>query len=184
MDNPKIRRVLVLLHLYGAAFMAPAFLLVAFTGGMHMVGGGEAETSQSIALPAGTQIDFKSVTAKDDVKAILKAANVDVDFEYIKDRGSSAQTRPTSRPYIAFKKTDTGWTASKNTPNLQKSLMEVHKGHGPKILRTYHKFVALTLFLVVLGGLMVGLLAKAYRRKTIVATIIGCAVYFGLMVFG
>ena len=184
MDNPKLRKLLVLLHLYGAAFMAPAFLLVAITGGMHMAGIGESETSQPIALPAGTQIDFKSPTAKDDVKALLKAANVDMDFEYIKNRGSSAQTRPTSRPYVSFKKTDTGWTATKQTPNLLKSMMEIHKGHGPKILRTYHKLAAVVLFFVIFGGLMVGLLARAYRRKTVVAAVIGLLVYLGLVLFG
>lgn len=184
MDNPKLRRLLILLHLYGAAFMAPAFMLVAFTGGMHMVGAGESETSQPIALPAGTQIDFSAPSAKADVKAILDAAGVDIDFEYIKNRGSTAQTRPTSRTYVAFKQSDTGWTATKNTPNLQKAMMEIHKGHGPKILRTYHKLVALTLILVVFGGLFVGLLAHAYRRKTIIATVIGLVVYVGLIILG
>lgn len=184
MDNPKIRRLLILLHLYGAALMAPAFVLVAYTGALHMIGGVESETSQPIALPAGTQIDFKSPTAKDDVKALLKSVNVDHDFEYIKDRGSSAQTRPTSRPYVSFKKTDTGWTATKQTPNLQKSLMEIHKGHGPKIMRTYHKLVGFTLILIVFGGILIGLLAKAYRKKTIIASIIGMVVYFGLILFG
>lgn len=184
MDNPKLRRLLVLLHLYGAALLAPAFILVAFTGGLHMVGAGESESSQPIALPAGTQIDFKSPTAKADVQALLKAANVDIKIEYIKDRGNAAQTRPTSRPYVAFKKTDTGWTATKQTPNLQKALMEIHKGHGPKILRTYHKIAALVLVLIVFGGILIGLLAKAYRRKTVVASMVGMLVYVGLVLFG
>lgn len=184
MDNPKLRRLLVLLHLYGAAFMAPAIMMVAFTGGMYLVGAGQSEVSEPITLPTNTQIDFKSPSAKEDVKALLKSANVDIDFEYIKDRGNTAQTRPTSRTYVAFTRTDTGWEARKVTPNLQKAMMEIHQGHGPKILKTYHKLVALVLFLVVIGGILVGLLAKTYRKKTIVATLAGFVIYIGLVLFG
>ena len=37
MENPKLRKLLINLHLLGAGFMAPAFALVAITGGLHMV---------------------------------------------------------------------------------------------------------------------------------------------------
>ena len=182
MDNPKIRKLLILLHLFAAGFMAPAFLLVAVTGGMHMVGGVEHEVKTPIVLPAGTVINLKSPSAESDVRALLKSANIDHDFEYLKNRGTAAQTRPTSRPYISFKQKDGVWTAEKVTPNLMKAAMEIHKGHGPKLLRTYHKLVALMLLAVVFGGLLVGLLAKAYRRKTIIATSVGTIIYL-LLVF-
>lgn len=181
MNNPKIRKFLILVHLFAASFMAPAFLLVAVTGGMHMVGGVESETKVPLSLPAGMQIDLKSPTAEADIRALLASANIDHDFEYLKNRGSSAQTRPTSRPYIAFSQKDGVWTATKNTPNFMKAAMEIHKGHGPKILRTYHKLVALMLFGVIFGGILVGLLAKAYRRKTIGALAIGTLLYLVLI---
>jgi len=181
MDNPKLRKLLVLLHLFAAGFMAPAFLLVAITGGMHMVGGVESETKTSIALPAGTVIDLKNATVEADIRALLKSANIDHNFEYLKNRGTSAQTRPTSRPYISFKKKDGEWVAEKVTPNFMKAAMEIHKGHGPKILRSYHKIVALMLMGVVFGGILVGLLAKAYRRKTIGALVIGTLLYLVLV---
>jgi esterase/lipase len=62
-------------------------------------------------------------------------------------------------------------------------MMELHKGHGPKLFKTYQKLVALALIGVVLGGFMVGLLAKAYRRKTIVATVLGLLAFLGLALF-
>lgn len=181
MNNPKIRKFLILVHLFAASFMAPAFLLVAITGGMHMVGGVESETKVALPLPAGTQIDLKSPTAEADIRALLASANIDHDFEYLRNRGSSAQTRPTSRPYIAFSQKDGVWTATKNTPNFMKAAMEIHKGHGPKILRSYHKLVALLLFVVIFGGILVGLFAKAYRRKTIGALAIGTVLYLVLV---
>ena len=181
MDNPKFRKLLILFHLFAAGFMAPAFLLLAITGGMHMVGGVESETKAPIELPVGTVIDLKSPTAEADIRALLKSAKIDHDFEYLKNRGTTAQTRPTSRSYISFKQKDGQWTAEKVTPNFMKAAMEIHKGHGPKLLRTYHKIVALMLMGVVFGGIFVGLLARAYRRKTIGAVAIGTLIYLVLV---
>ena len=56
-------------------------------------------------------------------------------------------------------------------------MMELHKGHGPALFKTYQKLVALTLFFVIFGGVMVGLLAKAYRRKTVIALVFGAIVF-------
>lgn len=183
MDNPKLRKLLIWLHLFGGSFMAPAFILVAITGGLHMVGGGEKVETTSISLPAGTSVDLKSETAEDDVRAILKAANVDMKFEYLKIRGTSFETRPTSRTHVKFKPAPNGLTATLNKPNFQKAMMEVHKGHGPKILRTYHKLVALMLFFVILGGFLIGLLAKAYRRQTLAAFGLGLLFYICAIAF-
>lgn len=183
MDNPKLRKLLILLHLFGGSFMAPAFILVAITGGLHMVGDGEKVETSAIVLPAGTQVDLKSKTAEDDVRAILKAANVDMKFEYLKIRGTSFETRPTSRTHVKFKPSPNGLTATLNKPNFQKAMMEIHKGHGPKIVRTYHKIVALMLFFVVLGGFLIGLLAKNYRRKTLAAFGLGLLFYICAIAF-
>ncbi len=183
MINPKVRRLLILLHLYGAAFMAPAFLLVAITGGMHLVGVGEKVATTPIELPAGTVVDIGGETSYDDIRAILSAANVDVKFETIKGNGANGQTRPSSRPYVQFSSTPDGVSATLNKPNSLKAMMEIHKGHGPNIVRTYHKLVALMLFFVVFGGIFVGLLAKAYRRKTVGALALGSVLYVLLVLF-
>lgn len=70
------------------------------------------------------------------------------------------------------------------TPNFQKAMMEIHKGHGPKILRSYHKLVALLLFAVVFGGILVGLMSNVYRKKTIVTLFSGSLIYILLIMFG
>jgi len=183
MENPKLRRLLINLHLFGAGFMAPAFALVAITGGLHMVGGGESVATSAVTLPADTHVDLKSDTIEDDVRAILKAANVDVKFEYLKIRGTSFETRPTSRTHVKFTPSPNGLVATLNKPNFQKAMMEVHKGHGPKILRTYHKIVALVLFAVIFGGILIGFLSKAYRRKTLTALGLGTVIYVCAVAF-
>ena len=56
-------------------------------------------------------------------------------------------------------------------------MMELHKGHGPQIFKSYQKFVALLLLGVVLGGILVGLLAKTYRRQTTIAVTVGVVLF-------
>ena len=102
MDNPKLRKLLVLFHLFAAGFMAPAFLLVAVTGGAYLLGQKGQETKVTLKLPASTAIDLKSPTVEDDIRKLLASANIDHDFEYLKNRGTTAQTRPTSRTYICL----------------------------------------------------------------------------------
>ncbi len=183
MDNPKIRKLLILLHLYGAAFMAPAFLLVAISGGNYLLGNKGHVASAAMNLPAGASLDFKSPTLEADVRALLKSSNIDHKFGYVKNRGNLIQLRPTSRKYIELAQTDEGLKASMKSPNLVASMMELHKGHGPALFKTYQKLVALTLFFVIFGGVMVGLLAKAYRRKTVIALVFGTIVFAVLALF-
>jgi len=183
MDNPKLRKLLILLHLYGAAFMAPAFLLLATSGGLYLMGKKGAVETTEITLPANASLDFKSPTLEADVRNFLSSAGIDYKFEYVKNRGNVIHLRPTSRTYIEMKQTSEGLTASFKDPNLTAAVMEIHKGHGPSLIKTYHKIVALLLFGVVIGGIFVGVLAKAYRRKTLVTMIVGTLIYVLIAVF-
>jgi len=183
MNDPKIRKLLILLHLYGAAFMAPAFLLVAISGGNYLLGNKGSFATTPVTLPAAASLDFKSPTLENDVRALLKSKNISHKFDYVKNRGNVIQLRPTSRKYIEMTQTPQGLTASYKQPNLVASMMELHKGHGPSLFKTYQKLVALTLFFIVFGGILVGLLAKTYRRKTGVALALGTIIFVSLTVF-
>ncbi len=180
----KLRQILVTLHLLFAGFMAPAFLLVAISGGLYLLGYKGQTTSQVIDLPASASLDFKSKTLEADVRTLLADAGVEHRFEYVKTRGSDTiHLRPTSRRYIEMKQTSDGLNAALITPNLQASMMELHSGHGPKLFKLYQKFVAATLLLVIFGGVLVGLLARPYRRKTIVALGLGTVMFLLLALF-
>ena len=62
-------------------------------------------------------------------------------------------------------------------PDTLNALMEIHKGHGPLIYKTLGWIAGLTLFFVVLGGLFIGLLSPAYRKPTIISSLLGSAVF-------
>lgn len=175
--SPKFRKYLVLAHLWLAGLMAPAFALHAISGGLYLMDiKGDAATER-VSLPAGAELDFKSETLEVDVRTLLKSANLKHDFEYIRNRGSLIQLRPTSKTYLEFKQSPQGLSATRVKPNTIRSMMELHKGHGPKLFKSYQKLVALLLLGVVFGGILVGLLAKAYRRQTVIAVVIGMFVF-------
>lgn len=175
--SPKFRKYLVLAHLWLAGLMAPAFALHAISGGLYLMDiKGDAATER-VSLPAGSALDFKSATLEADVRALLKEANLKHDFEYIRNRGTVIQLRPTSKTYLEFRQTPQGLSATRVKPESVRSMMELHKGHGPQIFKSYQKLVALLLLAVVLGGILVGLLAKAYRRQTAIAVVMGVVVF-------
>ncbi len=177
MNTIKLRNLLVKIHLYAASLLAPIFLLVAFSGGLNHAGFEGSTKDTPIALPAGTQFDSKSPTFEADVRSFLKAQKVDVDFEYIRARGDSFTTRPTSRTHVAFEKKDGALTAKLVEPSFIYALMEIHKGHGPSISKLFGALAGLMLFFVVIGGLLVGLLSPAYRKPTMLSAIAGSAVF-------
>ena len=103
--NKNIRKILVLAHLLLAGFMAPVFILLAVSGGLYLLGNKGSVTTQDISLPANATLDFKSATLRDDVDVLLKEAGIDHKFEYVKNRGTMIELRPTSRTYISIKTT-------------------------------------------------------------------------------
>jgi hypothetical protein len=176
----KIRNLLILVHLFLAAFLAPSFLLVGTTGALKLAGVTPSIEDSELTLPADTQLDPDSPTLKQDIGAILEAQNIHLDIESIRSRDGSMTTRPTSGTFARFSQTPDGLKATLHKPGLQYTLMELHKGHGPAIFKTYQMVAGIALFLVIIGGLVVGLLAKAYRRKTLVSLGLGTVAFVAL----
>lgn len=184
MANPKLRNNLINLHLLFAGFLAPAFILVAISGGLYLIGNKGSFKSEPINLAADAALDFKSPTIDADVRALLDASAISHKFGYVKSRGATKiHLRPTNRTFIEFNQTASGLTAKRVTPDFQGAMIELHKGHGPSAFKLYQKIVALGLLGVVLGGVGVGLLAKAYRRKTLTALALGTVLFFILALF-
>lgn len=177
-----MRNFLVKCHLWAAGLLAPLFILVAYTGAAYLLDfKGEVEQTP-LPLPAGTALDPASPTVEEDVRLILAANRLDIPFDYLRMGENSITTRPTSRDFVSFERTDGEWSASLNRPDLQYALIELHKGHGPALYRYYQILAALVLFLVVLGGLIVGWMAPAYRRATGIGLGAGATV-FGVLAF-
>ena len=82
-------------------------------------------------------------------------------------------TRPTSREHYEIVVSGEGLNINKNSPSLQKSLVELHKGHGPRLFKTAQKFMAGGLLLVLLTGAWLGLSSRILRTRTSIMIGIG-----------
>lgn len=177
MNKVKSRNLLILIHLYLAAILAPSFILVGVSGAMDLLDIERPVEESPIKLPDNIAINSESPTLEADIAKILTDAGVELDFEYIKNRGDTLTTRPTSRTFAEFKKSDAGWTATLTKPGINFAMMEMHKGHGPKLFRYFQAAAGITLFFVVIAGLFIGLLSKAYRGKTVMALAVGAGAF-------
>ena len=171
------RAFFITIHMYLAAFFAPFIFLVAISGGLYLVGVKGSLQEDPVFLAEGIVIDAKSPTLKADVDELLITAGVsDYNYEYVKVKGSTLYTRPTSRTHYIIKLGDEV-KVSKAQPSLQNALMELHKGHGPTTFKTFQKFFALGLFCIVASGLWLGLSALGLRKRTLLIFLGGGATF-------
>ncbi len=175
-----MRKKILSLHLLLASFMAPAFIMVAISGGLYLIGIKGANIESEVSVPAQFSLDLSSNELEQDVRTILGQLDLKTNFEYLRIRGSSITTRPTSREHLRLNVTDEGLKIQIVKPDLQSSLIELHKGHGPTLFKTYQKLVALGLIFVMLSGLWMGISNKMMRKKTLVATALGLATFIVL----
>ena len=175
-------RYIRLFHLYVTAFVAPMFLLVAISGGLYLVGVKGETTKTPVDLPADAMLDFASDDLKGDVSALLAAQGIDHRFDYVRGGATSLVTRPTSRVNYEIKLDDQKLVANRVQPDLQKRMIELHKGHGPVLFKTYQQLVAVSLFLIVLSGLWMGLNSKMHRQNAAVTAGAGL-LFFVILAF-
>ncbi|WP_164115614.1 hypothetical protein [Sphingorhabdus sp. Alg239-R122] len=179
-NQVKARNTLVLVHLFLAALLAPSFIMVAVTGTLDLAKIEPEIIETPLTLPADRAIDPGSPSIEQDIRLILDDLDIDSDFESLRVTEDRITTRPTSQNFVRFAKTPDGWHATHNRPGLYYSMMELHKGHGPAAFKLFQIFAGIALFCVVIGGLAVGLLSRAYRRKTIFASSIGLITFLTL----
>ena len=176
------RKLFVTIHLSLASFFAPFVLLVATSGGLYLMDvKGSVETAQVYAGPAA--IDVKSAGLKLDIEALLASAGVeDYSFEYVKVKGNILYTRPTSREHYVITLADGSAAIDHALPSLQSRMIELHKGHGPTLFKTFQKVFAVGLLCIFLSGVWLGLSAPGLRIRTASTVLIG-AVVFALLLF-
>lgn len=175
------RPLLITIHLYLSAFFAAAVILVALSGGLYLLGykGNMAETP--IATVAGGDALGESPD-KDTVKALLASAGVEgFDFDYLRSSGNRHYTRPTSRTHYLLEVSGDQVSITRRVPDLQGRMIELHKGHGPSVFKTFQMVFALGMLFMIISGVWLGLSASRLRGKTVIASGLGLLV-FGLLV--
>lgn len=175
------RKTLITIHMYLAAFFAPAVLLVAISGGLYLAGiNGTVE--QEIIYRSDTALDTQSTSLQADVVALLASAGVrEYNFEYIKVKGTTLYTRPTSANHYVINAGAQGLEVIYARPSLQSRLIELHKGHGPSAFKTFQTVFAVGLVFIILSGLWLGVSASRLRRSTLLTVSAGATVFLLLL---
>lgn len=172
------RKLFINIHLYLASFFAPVTILVAVSGGLYLVGIKGEVVQQEIYRAEQAAIDTGSASLQADVNALLAAAGVqDYDYEYVKVKGTTLYTRPTTRDHYVIKLAGDAATVFSASPSLQSRLIELHKGHGPGSFKTFQKIFAVALVFVMASGLWLGLSAVGLRRSTTATAVAGSVLF-------
>jgi len=176
------RKLLVTIHMYLSSFFAAFVFMAAISGGLYLLGIKGEVQQESIYQGQLSGLNATAASLDCDIADLLVQAGVsDYEFEYIKVKGNTLYTRPTSRVHYVIKLGADQVEVIHADPSLQAALMELHKGHGPTAFKTFQKLFALGLVLIISSGLWLGLSAKGLRRNILLSSLIGGAVFLALV---
>jgi hypothetical protein len=179
------RSLFITIHMYLSAFFAAFVLLVATSGGLYLLGFKGTVAKESVfTAPGGTSLSphlDDPGKLKEGVEMLLAEGGIDgYDFEYVKVKGSTLYTRPTSRTHYVIELGE-DVSVARAEPSLQAAMMELHMGHGPTAFKTFQKVFAAGLIFIILSGLWLGLSSSRLRGRTLAAAAAGAAAFFGVM---
>lgn len=165
------RQTLFNIHFYLSSFFSPFLLVMALTGTLYLFGE-KGSVENTLILE---KISFNNALSREkQIKVILKKINQDYSFESIKDRGRVLQTRPTSRKYYSFEKQENGtFHLYKLEPNFLRKVIEVHKGHGPKLLKSMQKALGICLVFIIITGLLMSLKINKRAKSFVISAGLG-----------
>ncbi len=177
------RKAIITLHLALAAFFSPILLMVGLSGGLYLIG--EKGSFEQQEIYRGEIADFNLATkdTESQIRAFIQSHNIDHEFEYIKGNGKQSVTRPTSKQHLLFKIKGKQLIVTQRTPNFVASIVELHKGHGPRAFKTFQNFMAVGLLLILLSGLYLGLTSPMFKYKTLYISGLGGALFLFLALF-
>jgi hypothetical protein len=177
------RKLLTMIHMYLAAFFAPAVLFVAISGGLYLAGIKGQVEQETIYNSSEASIDSNSTSLHADVSALLADAGVEsYSFEYVKVSGDKLYTRPTSSDHYIVQLGESGVEVIQARPSLQSRMIELHKGHGPSAFKTFQQAFAIGFLFIILSGLWLGISSARLRRSTFMTVAAGVAVFALLLV--
>lgn len=161
------RKLIITIHLALAAFFTPTILIVVISGGLYLLGEKGEVASEILYRGEMESFTFEAEDKAGEVNQFLKENGIEHDFEYIKDGDGFMLTRPTSKTHLLFEREKNQLIVSKQIPNFIAAIIEVHKGHGPVLLKQFQKILALGLIVILLTGFYLGITSPLFKLKTI-----------------
>lgn len=168
----KSRSWMVQIHLIIASLFLPLMLVMPLSGALYLMDQkGDQEKTEAFVVEGAVPKD----TAEQEAffREQFRKQNIDFDFEYIRTTETDFIFRPTSRVYFMAAPSNGVLTMYKVNPTWIKRMMEVHKGHGPKLIRWLEMAFGMAMILVALSGIWIAVVTPIYRRPMIVSFILG-----------
>ncbi len=163
-------------HLGLASLFMPMLLLMPFTGAMYLWGF-KGEEKKTVVFQISEPIPATTPEQETFFRDQFQRAGVNYNFETFAISKISVTFRPQSRDYYAAVPSEAGgWEVSKVEPNLLKRLIEIHKGHGPNMMRIFESIFGIALIFTTLSGLWLAFTVKPYLKVTLVSFGVGAAV--------
>ncbi len=174
------RKLASQIHLYLAMFLAPIMLMIAISGGLYLFGfkGDTVKTDINVNQPV--LLNLADANLEQQVRDLLTQHGQDSEFEYIKQGGNTLYTRPTSTTHFMINLNEQEVTLTKVEPDLVKSLVELHKGHGPLAFKTLQKVTAIGLIVLLITGVIMALYNRRMKMNASISFTAGCLVFFWL----
>ncbi len=178
------RKILITIHLYLAAFFAPILIITAISGGLYLFGEKGSTQVEVLYTGASSEFNVKAPDLKLEVSNFLLKLGEEASFETVKGGGDVFFTRPTSKTFYVFEIKDEYLEVQKQTPNLNKIIVELHKGHGPIAFKIFQQILAIGLLIIVVSGLWLGVTSPIMlRNKSLIASGLGGAIFLILALF-
>lgn len=170
------RNYIVKTHLILASLLMPFLLLMPLSGVFYLLDI-KGETVNEFSFVVSEPIPFEAEAKIQFFREQFKKNNIDFEFESIKDAGKELIFRPTTKLYYtAILIPENDIRVYKSKPNLVKKLIELHKGHGPKILRILEIIFGISLITIALSGVWIAVITKPYRKPMLISFSIGAIV--------
>lgn len=170
------RHTLITIHLLLSMFLLPFLLMMPISGTLYLLGEKGDQTKEKIfeikgALPSDSQ------EREDFLRQTFQDLKLNPHYESIKESGDKLIFRPTSREHLSIKVNPEGFEIYRVSPNFIQMMMELHKGHGPRLFKIFEMVFGVGLILVALSGFLVGWFVPAYRIKILSSFGLGLAVF-------
>ena len=170
------RKILVKIHLYFSAFFLPFLLLMAITGTSYLLSYKGEVTKTMLKTITIDQDDM----TEEFIKSELAKIDASYSYEYLKTKSDFAMTRPTTRQSYEFEKNGNQVSIYEVRPNFLRSIIEIHKGHGPGLLKKLETVLGFGLIIILITGMLIAFTRKDHTRITVVMMSLGFFSLLGL----
>lgn len=166
-------RLLAQLHIIFAALFLGIFIILPVSGGLYLLGSkGSFPEKFLFEKPLLTE-----KLTKDKVDSLLKSENYQFSYEYLKFKGNNIILRPSHKKHIVIKKEKNSLKFFKVQPDFIGSIVEIHKGHGPTLLKRLQTLSALGFIILLISGFLMFLKKSTYRKEALISFSVGTVLF-------